>query len=199
MKTILNDETGTIELYSGYFSEVNLLQELNRFELLQESITIFGKEVKQPRLSRLYGKPEIFYKYSGKLFEALLWTGSLKDLAESCSEICSVDFNSGLLNYYRNGNDSMGLHADDEKELGQNPTIASVSFGTTRKMIFRKRDSKQKIVLPLNHGDLLVMKGALQHQWKHELPKERKVEEARLNITFRCVKNETVKLKKDEN
>jgi alkylated DNA repair dioxygenase AlkB len=81
----------------------------------------------------------------------------------------------------------MGIHADDEKELGRNPVIASVSFGATRKMIFRKRNSKEKLVIPLKHGDLLVMKGALQHNWKHELPKERKVEESRLNITFRKV------------
>ncbi len=163
------------------------MQDLDQFELQQESIILFGKQVNQPRLSRLYGKPDTSYKYSGKLFEAIPWSGKLESIAEECSSICAIDFNTGLLNYYRDGNDSMGLHADDEKELGKNPVIASVSFGATRKMVFRKRDSKDKLVIALEDGDLLIMKGALQHQWKHELPKERKATEPRLNITFRKV------------
>ncbi len=188
MITILKDETGEIVLYPSYFEKVDMLMELDQFELRQESIVLFGKQVNQPRLSRLYGKAGTTYKYSGKLFEALPWSGNLHAIAQNCSEICGVVFNTGLLNYYRDGNDSMGIHADDEKELGRNPTIASVSFGTTRKMIFRKRDSKEKLIVPLNHGDLLVMKGTLQHHWKHELPKERKIGKDRLNITFRFVR-----------
>lgn len=187
MTTILNDETGVIELYSGHFKDFDLLKELDQFELQQESIVLFGKQVNQPRLSRLYGKPETSYKYSGKLFEALPWTRNLKNLSEECSEICGVEFNTGLLNYYRDGNDSMGIHSDDERELGVNPTIASVSFGATRRMIFRNKASKEKLTIPLNNGDLLIMRGALQHHWKHELPKERKIEKSRLNITFRKV------------
>lgn len=187
MKTLLDDPSGVILWYPSYFKDLNVLENLEEFELGQESIVLFGKQINQPRLSRLYGKSGTSYKYSGKLFEALPWFGNLERIAERCSEICATDFNTGLLNYYRDGNDSMGIHADDEKELGRNPVIASVSFGATRKMIFRKRNSKEKLVIPLKHGDLLVMKGALQHNWKHELPKERKVEESRLNITFRKV------------
>ncbi|MCR9172835.1 MAG: alpha-ketoglutarate-dependent dioxygenase AlkB [bacterium] len=188
MTTILNDDSGEILVYPRYFSSKNLLKELDSFGLQQESIVLFGKQVNQPRLSRLYGKKGTSYKYSGKLFTAIPWTGMLEELAEDCSRMCGVDFNTGLLNYYRDGNDSMGVHADDEKELGNNPVIASVSFGATRKMIFRKRETKEKVIVLLSHGDLLIMRGALQHQWKHELPKEKKVNEPRLNVTFRWVK-----------
>ncbi len=187
MKKILKENSGEIYVHPALFSESNLLESLKDFDLKQESIVLFGKQIMQPRLSALYGKPGTHYKYSGKLFHALPWEGQLKDIAEQCSQICTTNFNTGLLNYYRNGTDSMGLHADDERELGKNPTIASVSFGATRKMIFRKRNSKEKIEILLGHGDLLIMKGALQHQWKHELPKERKNPNARLNITFRKV------------
>lgn len=186
--TVLNDDTGEILLYSGYFKDLSLVPELDALELQQESIVLFGKQVNQPRLSRLYGKPNTSYKYSGKLFEAIPWSGRLEEIATKCAALCETDFNTGLLNYYRDGNDSMGIHADDEKELGRNPVIASVSFGTTRKMIFRKRDTKEKLIVPLEDGDLLIMKGALQHFWKHELPKERKVQEPRLNVTFRWVR-----------
>jgi alkylated DNA repair dioxygenase AlkB len=185
--TLLNDDSGIIQIHSRYFEELDLLNELDQFELQQESIILFGKEIQQPRLTRLYGKIGTTYKYSGKLFEAIPWNGKLKEIAQQCSDLCEVDFNTGLLNYYRDGLDSMGIHADDEKELGMNPTIASVSFGATRRMVFRKRDTKEKLIIPLNNGDLLVMKGALQHHWKHELPKERKIEQPRLNITFRKV------------
>jgi len=185
VKTLLSDSSGEIILYPGYFEALNLLESLDQYELLQEKIVLFGKEINQPRLSRLYGIKGTNYKYSGKLFEAKPWFGSLEALALRCSEICETEFNTGLLNYYRNGCDSMGLHADDEKELGPNPTIASVSYGATRKMIFRKRNSKEKLAIPLMHGDLLIMSGSLQHYWKHELPKEKQVELPRLNITFR--------------
>ena len=83
----------------------------------------------------------------------------------------------------------MGLHADNERELGINPVIASVSYGVTRKMIFRKNNSNEKLIIELNSGDLLIMSGALQHNWKHEVKKEKQVEGERLNITFRDVKS----------
>lgn len=187
MKAILSGSTGEILLFPAKFSKLDLMKDLDSFALKQESIKLFGKEVMQPRLSALYGEPNSGYKYSGKFFEAITWSGKLKKLAEDCSRISGLEFNTGLLNYYRDGKDSMGLHADDERELGKNPIIASVSFGATRKMIFRNKVTKEKLVVPLNHGDLIVMKGSLQHQWKHELPKEKRVEEARLNVTFRKV------------
>ena len=188
MKTILNDNTGKIWLFPNHFSRTPSLDNLEGVELRQESIRLFGKEILQPRLSALYGEQGVSYKYSGRSFDAILWPRWLEDMAKTCGMLCEAPFNSVLLNYYRNGTDSMGLHADNEKELGENPVIASVSFGATRKMIFRKSNSKEKQTILLQEGDLLVMKGALQHHWKHELPKAKNVEEPRLNLTFRWVK-----------
>ena len=185
---ILSDASGEIVLLREFDSTKNLEELLSTIELNQESIKIFGKEVLQPRLSALYGEMGTSYRYSGKTFNATPWTGWLKELAEKCSEISGVSFNTALLNFYRDGNDSMGLHADNEPELGKNPVIASVNYGATRKMIFRRNSDKAKLVVELIHGDLLIMCGALQHNWKHELPKEKRVEAARLNVTFRKVK-----------
>lgn len=186
---ILNDETGCIEWHSGRFQMLKMDSLLTSVELKQEAITLFGKEVLQPRLSALYGASGTSYRYSGKTFEAIPWSGWLEELADQVSEICETPFNTALLNYYRDGMDSMGLHADNEPELGQNPVIASVNFGATRKMVFRRNSDKHKIELDLHHGDVLIMRGALQHNWKHELPKQKRVEEARLNVTFRMVKS----------
>lgn len=186
-ESILYDTTGEILLIHDFYSGKRLEDLLSGLELRQETIKIFGKEVLQPRLSALYGEKGTSYRYSGKTFDAIPWTGWLKSLAHNCSEITEVLFNTALLNYYRNGNDSMGLHADNEPELGRNPVIASVNYGATRKMIFRRNADKQKLIVELNDGDLLIMRGALQHFWKHELPKERRVEEPRLNVTFRRV------------
>lgn len=184
MQTVLKEKTGTILLFPK-FDTSNPLNFIGDFKLRQESIRLFGKEVMQPRLSALYGISGTNYRYSGKTFEAIPWSGWLENLARNCSEICETPFNTALLNYYRDGNDSMGLHADNEPELGRNPVIASVSYGATRKMVFRRNSDRQKIEIELNHGDLLIMRDALQHYWKHELPKQKRVEGARLNVTFR--------------
>lgn len=188
MDTILKDASGEIYLLRNFDSE-NKLDWIDDIELRQETIKLFGREVQQPRLSALYGNPGSSYRYSGKRFTAKLWSGWLEQLAISCSTLCKVNFNTALLNFYRDGNDSMGLHADNERELGINPVIASVSYGVTRKMIFRKNNSNEKLIIELNSGDLLIMSGALQHNWKHEVKKEKQVEGERLNITFRDVKS----------
>lgn len=185
-KSLWKDSSGQLVRVEE-FDLSNPLAFCDEFDLKQESIRLFGKEMLQPRLSALYGRSGTSYRYSGKTFVSKTWTGWLEELALKCSEICEVEFNTALLNYYRDGNDSMGLHADNEPELGRNPVIASVSFGVTRRMIFRKNTDKTKIVVDLNHGDLLIMRGALQHYWKHELPKQVRVEEPRLNVTFRKI------------
>jgi len=92
-----------------------------------------------------------------------------------------------MANLYRNGADSMGCHADDEKELGMNPVIASLSFGETRLLKFRHQKSKQVFDISLNHGDLLLMAGEIQHHWRHELPKTKKLKTERINLTFRRI------------
>jgi len=189
MITILNDDSGGIFLYPGLFDNLSPQDELSALSLKQESIKLFGREVLQPRLTALYGMEGTTYRYSGKTFRAIPWEGWLLDIAIKCTEIAETPFNTALLNYYRNGTDSMGIHADDERELGRNPVIASVSFGATRKMVFKKHETRERLTVELRNGDLLLMNGALQHNWKHELPKQKRVEKPRLNITFRYVKH----------
>ena len=188
-KIILSDSSGKIELIPSFdaccsFNKENLIDNL---ELHQESIQLFGKSILQPRLSRFYSDPGISYVYSRREFVGIKWTKELSELNEKIHEVTSTQFNSALVNYYRNGSDSMGLHADNERELGKYPTIVSMNYGASRKMVFRRNGTKEKIELLLNHGDLMIMSGALQHNWKHEIPKQGKIMESRLNITFRKI------------
>lgn len=189
METILSDETGSITRIPSFderfsFTVPEMMQRLN---LQHETIRVFGKTVLQPRLSAFYADEGISYIYSQRKFEGLPWTSELQTLKMAIELETSAHFNSVLVNYYRDGSDSMGLHADNEPELGRNPVIASMNFGATRKMVFRKNGTTEKMELDLNHGDLLIMSGALQHNWKHEIPKQRKIDRSRLNLTFRKI------------
>lgn len=186
---LLEDHSGKIEIIPSFNMNFSFTQEdlLGNLELQQESIQLFGKKVLQPRLSRFYADSGISYVYSQQEFTGLKWTNELGELRNQIQELTATSFNSALVNYYRNGIDSMGLHADNEPELGKNPTIASMNYGASRKMVFRKNGTKEKLEVILNHGDLLIMSGSLQHNWKHEIPKQRKVLEPRLNITFRKI------------
>jgi alkylated DNA repair dioxygenase AlkB len=189
---LLDDSTGKVELFPGFNEHCLFTFEslMNKLDLQQESIRLFGKTVLQPRLSRFYSDYGVSYVYSNQEFHGKKWTEELLSLNQTIQELTSFKFNSALINYYRDGSDSMGLHADNERELGSNPTIASMNFGASRKMVFRKNGTKEKLEVILNHGDLLIMSGALQHNWKHEIPKQRKVEEPRLNITFRKIRSQ---------
>lgn len=160
---------------------------LDSFQLKQETIRIFGKEILQPRLSQLFGDSNISYTYSQKKLDAMEWNPFLSALKIRLEKTLSYEFNSALVNLYRDGNDSMGLHSDDEKELGTDPVIASVSYGATRKMIFRRKKDKHKEILYLNHGDIILMRGKIQQDWKHEIPKEKGILIPRINITFRYI------------
>jgi alkylated DNA repair dioxygenase AlkB len=102
--------------------------------------------------------------------------------------VAGVTFNSVLLNFYRNGRDAMGWHSDDEPELGMNPVIASVNLGATRRFMLRyKTDHQFKYELELQHGSLLIMRGALQHFWQHQVPKTNRPLPSRINLTFRVI------------
>ena len=188
-KVLLNGDYGKIEVIPRFDKRCTFEMEklLNNLELQQESIQLFGKFVLQPRLSRFYSDPNISYIYSQRKFVGIKWTDELNELKGKIEEVTSTRFNSALVNYYRNGNDSMGLHSDNEPELGICPTIASMNYGASRKMVFRRNGTKEKMELVLNHGDLLIMSGTLQHNWKHEIPKQRKITDSRLNITFRRI------------
>ncbi len=155
----------------------------------QEILRIYGREVKTPRLTAFYGNESIAYKYSGSKFYAQPWTVELTDIKIKTEEVANQRFNCVLLNYYRDGNDSMGWHSDDEKELGINPIIASVNFGEERRFDFRsKLDHKLKHSIVLQNGSLLLMKGDIQHQWQHQIAKTKHQIGERVNLTFRLVK-----------
>ncbi len=164
-------------------------------ELLQDiawqldNITIFGKTHPQPRLTALYGNEGKPYSYSNIKMQPHPWNSLLQKIKYYIEETTGCQFTTVLLNQYRNGKDSNGWHADNEKELGTNPTIASLSFGSERVFQLKHNsiaDAKKSIVL--EHGSLLLMKGSTQHFWKHQIPKTAKPIGTRINLTFRSIK-----------
>ena len=156
----------------------------------QEPIMMFGKRVEQPRLVAWYGDPGARYKYSGLTVEPQVWTKELLQLKTQVEAASACVFNSVLLNWYRDGRDSMGWHSDDERELGPHPTIASVSLGTERRFLLRrKNDHACKHEFLLKNGSLIIMRGATQHFWQHQVPKSLGVSHGRINLTFRAIKH----------
>lgn len=181
---------GESYLYSGFFTKTQsdrflkvLVKEL---AWQQEPIWMFGKQVMQPRLTALYGDADKPYGYSGISMKPLDWTDELLEIRDLVRQHIGVEFTHVLCNYYRDGNDSMGWHRDNEADLGKNPSIASVTFGATRIFQMRHHATKNhKIEIPLTHGSLLLMTGQSQHFWEHQLPKTKKVNSPRINLTFR--------------
>lgn len=154
----------------------------------QEPITIFGRQVMQPRLTAWYGDADTSYRYSGVTMQPLPWTFGLQTIKNKVDACAGVRFNGALLNFYRNGQDSMGWHRDNEKELGPEPVIASVSFGAARHFRLRRYGLKTDLInVPLGHGSLLLMRGKTQQFWEHCLPKTIKISDIRINITFRLI------------
>ena len=156
----------------------------------QHSITLFGKEVAEPRLSAWIADPGVSYLYSGRRREPLAWTSTLVEIRERASATAGSGFNSVLANLYRDGNDAMGWHADDEPELGPRPVIASVSLGAERRFDLRHNVSGETVSALLPHGSLLVMSGDSQHAWKHRIARTARVGSSRINLTFRSVIHE---------
>ena len=154
----------------------------------QDGITVFGKTYPQPRLTALYGVDGKTYSYSGITMTPKPFTYDLAQIKKRINNVTEEEFTSVLLNLYRDGNDSNGWHSDNEKELGKNPVIASISFGAKRFFHFKnKSDKSDTYKLSLEHGSLLLMKGATQHHWLHQLPKTKLVQSARINLTFRKI------------
>lgn len=161
---------------------------LREIEWRDESIVMFGKRVMQPRRTALYGDVGLSYRYSGRTMHPTPWTPALLDIKHACEAAADTTFTTVLLNLYRNGLDSMGWHRDNERSLGTEPSIASVSLGATRLFQCKHRtDRSLRLSLPLDHGSLVVMKGAMQEHWYHCVPKELKVQEVRINLTFRRI------------
>ncbi len=150
-------------------------------------ITLFGKKVKQPRLSAWCSDPGINYQYSGLNLSPTPWHPGLDLLRGQIEKFVDCRFNSVLVNAYRHGQDSMGWHSDDERELGSDPVIASVSLGTERRFLIRPQGGGISSGIDLEHGGLLLMNGNSQRNWQHCVPKTRKQKELRLNLTFRLV------------
>jgi alkylated DNA repair dioxygenase AlkB len=184
-----------IEYFPEFFSRKNSLfflpQLLDTIKWKQNTIKMYGKENPVPRLEAWYGDPEKSYAYSGIRMEPTPWTDELQEIKRSIEAKAAISFNSVLINYYRDGQDRVAWHSDDEKELGQNPVIGSVSFGAER--IFKLRHKKYKINnlkqrITLGNGSFLLMKGATQHHWMHEIPRTAKLIGPRINLTFRVIK-----------
>ena len=150
-------------------------------------IKIFGKTRQIPRLQAWYADDGINYTYSGKKLHRHNWNNTLIEIKEKIESITSFKFNSVLANLYRDGNDSMGLHSDNEKELGKNPVIASLSLGESRDIYFKHKNKKSHLVIPQINGQLIVMYGKTQEYWKHEIKKTKKFKKPRINLTFRNI------------
>lgn len=154
-----------------------------------EKINIYGKRIPLPRLTSWYGDSEKVYTYSGIRSVPNPWNKGLLYIKGEIERLAMMTFNSVLLNWYRDGEDHLSWHADDEVELGINPVIASVNFGETRDFVLRRNDDPSlKIVIPLKHGTLLIMRGETQHFWQHSVPKRKNVKGSRFNLTFRNIK-----------
>ena len=171
-------------------SEADYYYELLKSETdwQQDDITIFGKTYKQPRLTALYGKNKKTYSYSGITMSPEPFTEALMTLETKIYSEYNISFNTVLLNWYRDGNDSNGWHADNERELGRDPIIASLSLGEERPFHFKHRILKnERHKLLLEHGSLLIMKNEMQHHWLHQISKTKKDVGGRINLTFRQI------------
>jgi alkylated DNA repair dioxygenase AlkB len=159
--------------------------------LRQETIVLFGRRVKMPRLTSWHGDTGCSYAYSGRVFAPEPWTPELAKMRMQLARREGCPFNSVLANYYRNGQDSMGEHADDEPELGPAPDdirIASVSLGAPRRFVLRHRRTREVHAFDLGQGSVLVMGGTTQRHYRHHLPRTRAPAGPRLNLTFRVIR-----------
>jgi len=155
----------------------------------QDQIVMAGRRVAIPRLQNWFGDPGMQYSYSGIFLAPLPWTEELLQIRKRVEALCGHRFNALLANQYRNGSDSVSWHSDDEPELGRQPVIASVSFGATRTFELRHHHDRslKTLRLALHHGSVLIMSGATQRHWRHQIPKEKGVALPRINLTFRHI------------
>ena len=186
-----DEPTLRLDLYAHAFSDPARLFHALRTELRWEEkeIRLFGKTIVSPRLSAWYGEPGTRYRYSGLTLEATGWTPSLEEVRSRVEELAGLSFNAVLCNLYRDENDSMGLHADAEPELGPEPVIASVSLGAVRRFTMRPRRPRDgtTFTLELPSGSVLVLSGPTQAHWRHGVPKYSSPTGERINLTFRRI------------
>ncbi|MEN9360087.1 MAG: hypothetical protein RL095_1622 [Verrucomicrobiota bacterium] len=176
------------EHFPGRFAQLDYASFTAATEWEQGSFRIFGKETPMPRLSAWFARDGLSYRYSGQQHRTQAWEGPLASLGAELGSLCGAEFNSCLANLYRDGRDSMGWHADDEKSLGPAPLIASISLGASRRFQLRERNTRTKMLeLELAHGDLLLMGGNLQQMTQHRIPRQPRIAQPRLNLTYRHI------------
>lgn len=180
---------GVADYYGQIMSSADALNYFNRLmdtvDWQHDEVFIFGKHYITRRKAAWFADAGISYAYSGTVKNALTWTPALLELRELVSERSGEPYNSCLLNLYHDGLEGMGWHSDNEATLVPNAAIASLSLGAERKFSFRHRQTRDTRSVILENGSLLVMKGSVQQHWQHSLPKSRRVQQARINLTFR--------------
>ena len=185
---------------ANYYGKVMTTSEANTYyNLLLKNINwkndealYHGRRIVTKRKVAWYGDQGFLYTYSNTTKQALPWTNELIDLKRKTELITNSQFNSCLLNLYHDGNEGMTWHSDDEKSLGKNTVIASLSFGAERKFSFKHKRTRQTISLLLENGSLLVMRGNTQSNWLHSLPLSSKINHPRINLTFRTIIDESI-------
>lgn len=178
---------GTIFYDENFYRKAEadaLFEELRAETPWQQEHSRFGPF---PRLTAWYADAGMKYSYSGVTHEAIPWTPTLEEVRRRVEEVAATAFNSLLLNFYRDGQDSIGYHADAEKELGTNPVIASISLGGVRRFVMKHIKTGEKRTYDLAHGSLLIMGGTSQHHWVHTVPKTKAEVGPRINLTFRKI------------
>ncbi|WP_395062070.1 alpha-ketoglutarate-dependent dioxygenase AlkB family protein [Flavobacterium sp.] len=192
-KIIFDLPNASIEYHPNFFdaatSKMLFEKLIKEIPWQQDDITVYGKTHPQPRLTALFGNEGKPYSYSNIVMKPHAWNPILMYIKLEIEKVCNENFTTVLLNLYRDGKDSNGWHADNEKELGRNPVIASISLGAERAFHLKHNsltNCKEKITL--QHGSLLLMRGETQHYWKHQIAKTTKPIEPRINLTFRIIK-----------
>jgi alkylated DNA repair dioxygenase AlkB len=161
----------------------------NKTNWIEDNIRVYGKVYKQPRLTAFYANNDKAYEYSNISMKPQPFSPILNAVKLKIEKATKMTFSSCLLNLYRDGQDSNGWHSDNEKELGKNPVIASLSLGAERLFHLKHKSIKTlKHKLTLQNGSLLLMKGDTQHHWLHQIPKTKKLIDKRINLTFRLIK-----------
>ena len=189
---VINSDEADLEYqpdFIGHQDALSLYKKLvDETKWTQEIVQVYGKSHPAPRLSCWVSDPTMSYSYSYSRMEPTVWTDTLLELKTKIENSTGFTFNSVLLNYYRDGQDTTGWHSDDEIELGKNPIIASISLGAPRDFFLRHKSKPLKHKMTLENGSLLMMKGSTQHFWQHHVPK-RANSLGRINLTFRTILN----------
>lgn len=181
------------KIFDQHESDWYLTQMFNTIDWKNDEANFFGKKIITKRKVAWYGDKPYQYEYSNSTKSALPWTPELVELKRIVEHQTGEPFNSCLLNLYHTGQEGMAWHSDDEKDLKKNGAIASLTFGAERKFAFRHKQTKEKVQLVLEHGSLLIMKGATQTYWHHRLPLTKLILKPRINLTFRMMEEIVVR------